>query len=127
MESLVEKPVQVSDATKLQVLVDYVASEVIEYISDCETYTSVMKTLKYIYVKQKSDLFSRHLLPTRKQNQSVSLEKYLQAFKILAKYCKFETVTAIEYRDESIRDSFTNGLQLNYIKQRFFEVKELDL
>ena len=47
-----ENPVQVSDATKLQVLVNYVASEVFEYISDCETYTSAIKTLKDIYVKQ---------------------------------------------------------------------------
>ena len=33
----------------------------------------------------------------------------------------------IEYRDESIRHSFINGLQSNYIRQRLFEVKELDL
>ena len=78
---IAENPVQVSDATKFLVLVNYVASEVFEYISP----------------------------------------------KILAKDCRFDTVTNIEYRDEIIRDSFINGLQSNYIRQKLFEMKELDL
>ena len=86
-----------------------------------------MMTSQDIYVKKKSYIFSRHLLQTRKQNQGESLDQYLQVLRILAKYCKLEAVTAIEYRDDTIRDSFINGLQSNYIRQRFFGVRELDL
>ena len=92
MESLVEKfehflatlqtdtaanPAQVTDATKHQVLVIYFTFEVFEYISHCEIYTSAIKTLKDIYVKQKSDIFSRHLLQARKENQGESLDQHL--------------------------------------------------
>ena len=120
-------PVQVPDASKLRVLINYIASDVFEYISDCETYSDAIATLKDIYVKQKSDIFSRHLLQTRKQKQGETLDQYLQALKILVKDCKFEAVTASKYKDESIRDSFINGLQSNYIRQRLFELKDLDL
>ena len=51
----------------------------------------------------------------------------LDALKILAKDCKFEAVTATEYRDQSIRDSFINGISSNAIRQRLLENSQLDL
>ena len=117
----------VPEDTKLQVLINYVAPNVFELISECETYTDAVDILKEIYEKKKSDVFSRHLLQTRKQQPGETLDQYLQALKILAKDCKFEAVTANKYKDESVRDAFINGLQSNYIRQRLFELKDLDL
>ena len=116
----------VPEDTKLQVLINYVAPNVFKLISECETYTDAVDTLKEIYEKKKNDVFSCHLLQTRKQQPGETLDQYLQALKILAKDCKFEAVTANKYKDESVRDAFINGLQPNYIRQRLFELKDLD-
>ena len=40
---------------------------------------------------------------------------------ILAKVCSFEDVTVIEYKKESILQSFISGLEDPYIKQRILE------
>ena len=120
-------PVPINDATKLSILINHVAPSIYEFVSECTTYADAVKTLKEIYVKPKSEVFSRHLLQTRKQQAGESLDQYLHALKILAKDCTFTAVTATQYKDESIRDSFVNGIQSNYIRQRLFELKELDL
>ena len=41
----------------------------------------------------------------------------------LAKDCEFEDVTAVQYRDDMIRDSFINGLCSSEIRQRLLEHK----
>ena len=116
-----------TDAMKLSVLTNYVAPNVFEYISDCSTYAAAVTTLEEIYEKPKSEIFSRHLLQTRKQNPGESLDQFLHALKILAKDCKFSAVSAADYKAESIRDSFINGLSSGYIRQRLFELKDLNL
>jgi len=45
----------------------------------------------------------------------------------LAKDCDFKAVTAEEYRDNSIRDTFISGIASSTIHQRLLEKKELDL
>ena len=112
---------------KLAVLTNYIAPNVYEFISEVPSFEIAVKTLKDIYVKPKSEIFARHLLQTRKQETSETLDLYLQALKILAQDCNFTDVSANQYREESILDSFINGLHSNYIRQRLLEVRALDL
>ena len=76
-------------AVKLQILTNFVSPEVYEFISEQDDYPSAIDALEELYVKPKSDVFSRHLLQTRKQETGESLDQYLQALKILAKDCNF--------------------------------------
>jgi len=67
------------------------------------------------------------MLATRKQQMNESIDLYLAFLKILSKECAFKSLSAIEYRDEYIRDSFINGLLSNNIRQRLLENNTLKL
>lgn len=112
---------------KLSVLVNYVTPRVYEYIANCTTYEDAITLLKDLYIKPTNAVFSRHLLATRKQESSESLDQYLNVLKQLSKDCQYVSVTASLYREESIRDSFITGLQSAYIRQRLLENSTLTL
>ena len=98
-----------------------------QYIEDCATYDSAVSTLKSIYVKPSNEVYARHLLATRRQQQGESLDEYLHVLKKLSKDCDFKNVSAAQYRDEYVRDSFISGLVSATIRQRLLENKTLDL
>ena len=52
---------------------------------------------------------------------------YLQELKLLSKDCNFLQVSAIQHRDEAVRDAFISGLLSGSIRQRLLENKTLDL
>ena len=112
---------------KLSVLINYVSPNVFEIIAECEDYDAAIKTLKETYEKPVNEIFARHLLATYRQEPSQSLDDFLQKLKSLAKDCDFKAVTAIQHRDEQIRDAFISGLQSQMIRQRLLEMKSLDL
>ena len=112
---------------KLRVLVNYVSPDVYELIGEAETYEEAIDTLKALYVKTPNEILARHSLATRKQQTGESLDEYLQALKTLSKDCNFRQVTAVQYRDEAIRDAFISGLISSNIRQRLLENKTLDL
>lgn len=95
---------------------NFVSSDVFEYIEECTTYNEVVETFTKLYVKTPNTIFARHQLATRKQKAGESLDEYLEELKKLSKHCEFVTVTAETYRSEMIRDSFINGLSSNYIR-----------
>ena len=64
---------------------------------------------------------------SRKQKPGETIDQFLQSLRQLAKDCNFVAVTADCYKNESIRDSFINGLTSNAIRQRLLENVTLDL
>ena len=64
---------------------------------------------------------------TDAQDPGESIADFLLALKQLAKDCTFSAVTANEYREEMIRDSFINGLASPSIRQRILEDDNLTL
>ena len=86
-----------------------------------------MSTLEFLYVTPKNKVFARYLLATRKQQNGETLDEYLNKLKLLSKDCEFQAVTADVYQKEMIRDSFINGLQFPYIRQRLLENTTLNL
>ena len=112
---------------KLAVLSNFVSPSIFQHIEDCTDYETSIETLQTLFIKPKNEIFARHLLATRKQAPTETLDEYLQALKTLSKDCNFKNVTAAQYCKESIRDAFISGLQSSLIRQRLLENKTLDL
>ena len=108
-------------------LVNYVSHNVYEYIEDCKDYKSAICVLEQLFVKTPNEIFARHLLATRRQKSGETLTEFLQELRKLSKDCNLKNVTAEQYREELVRDSFINGLLSPLIRQRLLENKQLDL
>lgn len=93
----------------------------------CPTYESAVVALQAQYVKTPNEVFARHLLATRRQQEGESLDEFFRALKVLSKDCNFKSVNATQHCEESIRDSFISGLRSPSIRQRLLENKSLDL
>ena len=112
---------------KHRTLVNYVSHNVYEYIEGCEDYDSAIRILEQLFVKTPNEVFARHLLATRRQKPGESLTEFLQELHKLSKDCNLRNVTAEQYREELVRDSFINGLLSSLIRQRLLENRQLDL
>lgn len=112
---------------KFRTLVNCVSHNVFDYIEECTDYESAIDTLQKLYVKTPNEVFARHLLATRRQQPGESLDEYLQELRKLSKDCNLKAVTAEQYREELIRDSFINGISSPLIRQRLLENRTLDL
>ena len=112
---------------KFGVLTNFVSPMVFQYSEDCDDYTTAIAALEALFVKPKNEIYARHILATERQHSGETLDEYLQVLKTLSKDCNFKNATAVQYRDESIRDAFITGLLSNSIRQRLLENKTLDL
>ena len=119
--------IKVHRSQKLNILINYIGPSVYEYISECSDYDTAIETLEQLYVKPKNEVFARHILTTRRQGPSESLHEYLQVLKQLSSDCNYKAVTAVKYKEESIRDAFISGLKSHNIRLRLLENKTLDL
>lgn len=121
------KEKSIKDEDKLKLLVNFVSSSVYEYISEAKTYNDAIKSLENIYIKPTNEVFIRHLLATRKQQVSESIDQYIQALRLLSKDCNFKSVTAEQNKNDFIRESFISGLIQPTIRQRLLESNTLEL
>ena len=80
-----------------------------------------------LYIKPTNELYARHILATRCQQSAETLDEYRQVLKTLSKDCNYQNVSSIEYREESVRDTFISGLTSGLIRQRLLENNTLDL
>ena len=112
---------------KLSILTNYVSPMIYQYIEECTDYTAAIGVLQALFVKPTNEIYALHIIATRRQQSTETLDEYLQVLKTLSKGCNFKAATAAQYCDESIRDAFIAGLQSNLIRQRLLENKTLDL
>ena len=115
------------NVNKWGILINFVSPTVYEYIAECATYDTAIALLKELYVKPKNEVFARHSLATRRQQEGEGIDQYLQELVLLSKDCNFKSVSAVQNRDDCIRDAFINGLSSHSIRQRLLENKVLDL
>ena len=78
-------------------------------------------------VKTPNEIFARHLLATRRQQSGESLDEFLLELRKLRKDCNLKAVSAEQYKEELVRDSFISGLSSPLIRQRLLENKTLTL
>ena len=83
--------------------------------------------MKQTFVRTKNNVYARHLLVSRRQGSEESIAENLQSLKNLAKDCSFTNVTAQQFKEQLVRDSFINGLSSAFIRQRLLENDELSL
>ena len=81
---------------KLVTLTNYISPEVYVHIQDAGNYNSAIDTLKALYVKQKNEIYNRHVLASRRQREGESLDQYIQEFTKLSKECIFENITDVQ-------------------------------
>ena len=112
---------------KFRTLINYVSHNIYEYIEDCKDYDSAIEALQQLFLKTPNEIFARHLLATRQQKSGETLTELLQELKRLSKDCNFKRVSAEQYSEEMVRDSFINGLSSPIIRQRLLENSELNL
>ena len=110
---------------KFRTLVNYVSHDVYDYIEDCADYNAAIETLTHLYIKTPNEIFARHLLATRRQKPGETLTEFLQELRKLSKDCNLKNVTAEQYREELIHDSFINGIASPLIRQRLLENTQL--
>ena len=85
---------QPNDVQKLAALTNHLSHTVYPYMSSCTTYTTAMAALTEKYVKPKNEIYSRHCLLSRQQQEGESVDEYMHAFDVLSKECTFEDVAA---------------------------------
>ena len=78
-------------------------------------------------MKQPSDIFARYLLKSAKQESNQTLADFKCSLVKLSKDCIFKDVSATQYRDDLIRDSFISGIYSPDVRQRLLEHKTLTL
>ena len=115
------------EVDKKKLLENYVSSSVFQYISECATFEDSIKVLQNIYVKPKSEIFSRHMITLCRQENGQTVDSFLLKLRNMAKDCDFRAVTAEEHRDIFIRDAFITGLASNNIRLRLLEKSTLSL
>ena len=116
--------VPATDAVKLQALLNNVSHELFAMISDADTYEDAIGVLKAAYVRPVNEVYVRHCLATRRQQQGESVDEYLQALNVLSNECTFTEVSAAEYKQEYIRDAFIRGISSREIQSRLLEKAE---
>ena len=72
-------------------------------------------------------IFARYLLKTCVQQTGQSLDDYFQKLKSPSMNCNFVAVSAIQHKEEAVRDAFVSGIALPEIRQRILENPQLDL
>ena len=116
-----------ADQDKLAALISCATSQVYELFDHCSTFTEAVETLDKLYVKRPHDIFARHLLRSARQKPNQSLAEFRSCLVKLAKDCEFTDVTASQYRDEMVRDTFINGILSSEIRQRLLENEKLTM
>ncbi|XP_047137598.1 uncharacterized protein LOC124814090 [Hydra vulgaris] len=112
---------------KFRSIINFVSSNVYDYIEECDSYESIIETQENLYIKTPNKIFARRQLLIRHKTSSESLEDSLQELRKLSKNCNYKDVSAEQYREEQIRDAFISGINSNYIRQRLLENSTLNL
>lgn len=112
---------------KLNTLINYISPEIYEIIAECPDYPSAISKLESVFVKPQNEVFARHLLITRRQDNDETIDQYLQSLTRMARECEFKAVTLEKCRDDYVRDAFINGLRSAYIRRRLLENNVTDL
>jgi len=115
------------EVNRKRIIISCLSPSVYPCVEDAADYEDVVRILKSLYVKQKNNVYARHLLVSRQQLQGETLSWYLQVLKTPAKDCTFYEITAATNRDELTRDAFINGLSSASIRQRLHERAEITL
>ncbi|XP_039283240.1 uncharacterized protein LOC120351134 [Nilaparvata lugens] len=116
-----------TEDTKLDILVTLLSAENYKLIIDCTTFEESISILEGIFIKKKSEIFTRYLLSIRKQKQGESIDNFFLKLKELSLECNFTAISATENREEHIKEALIAGLYSSEIRQRILESPDMSL
>ena len=70
--------------------------------------------MEKVYSKKVNRVYAGWKLSQERQREGESMDNFVNRLMILAKDCSFEDVTAMEYKKESVLQSFIAGLEDHY-------------
>ena len=111
----------------MTLLINHIDSAVYEVISESRSFEEAINELQKVYIMAPNSIFARYLLKTCRQQTGQSLDNYFQKLKSLSMDCNFAAVSAIQHKEEAVRDAFISELALPEIRQRILENPHLDL
>ncbi|KAL7630179.1 UNVERIFIED_CONTAM: hypothetical protein RMT77_019682 [Armadillidium vulgare] len=122
-----KETIEASENAYLGILANSLSCENFEIIVDCTTFDEALNTLKDAFIKPANEVVARHHLSTGNQTSSENIDEYLRALYKLRVDCNFRSVSAEEYKNEYIRDTFITSLNSQQIRTRLLENNSLDL
>ena len=111
---------------KLGLLMNYLTHKMYAFVTDTRSYDEARQALNNVYHKPKNIIFARHLLITRTQKETETINEYVHTLNQLARDCQFQDVRANDYKDDLSMDAFINGIGFSTIQQRLLEKSNLD-
>uniref|UniRef100_UPI00358EF48E uncharacterized protein n=1 Tax=Myxine glutinosa TaxID=7769 RepID=UPI00358EF48E len=111
--------------TKLSVLQTKVDHHVYRSIARCTTYDAAVEELKRLYIKKRSVVYNRHLLPTRRQQPTESIDRFAQELRHLLADSTQEVQTHEQVQDDLVRDAFVSGISSTNLRLRLLETADL--
>ena len=110
----------------MTLLINHIDSAAYEVISEFRSFEEAINELQKVYAMVSNSIFARYLLQTCLQQSGQSLDEYFQKLKTLSMACNFAAVSAIQHKEEAVRDAFISGLALPDIHQQILENPHLD-
>ena len=112
-----------TDKDRLDVVINFIDTNVYSYITECTTYVNALNKLERAHAKPVDEIYARNRLNTTRKNENESLEDFLQRLKILSNDCNFLNVRASQCKEAAIKDAFITGFGSPNIRQRLIEDK----
>ena len=100
---------EANNEEKFNILTNRLGLNAYEYVDSANTYTEAIEKLEKVYSKKVNRIYARWKLSQEKQREGESMDNFVNRLMILAKDCSFEDVTAMEYKKESVLQSFISG------------------
>ena len=107
------------------VLTAHLSALVYKFINEKTTYENAITALLNLFVKLKNKIYARDMLATAKQDTGKSVDEFILRINKICQNCDFTAISAQEYKNDTKRDSFVNGLSSNFIRQRLLENRSL--
>uniref|UniRef100_UPI003590175D uncharacterized protein isoform X2 n=1 Tax=Myxine glutinosa TaxID=7769 RepID=UPI003590175D len=110
---------------KLATLHSKVDDKVYNSIAQCATYDLPIAELKRLYIKEKSPVYARHLLLTRRQQPNEPMDHYAQELRQLLLDSTREPRTHEQAQDDLLLDAYVAGVSSQDLRLKLLEKTDL--
>ena len=108
----VQKYDDLSNDDKLSLLINHVDSIAYKVILKLRSFEKAINELQKVYAMVLNPILVQYLLKTCQQKTGQSFDDYFQKLKSLSMDCNFAAVSAIQHKQEAMRDAVITGLAL---------------
>uniref|UniRef100_UPI00358FBBA2 uncharacterized protein isoform X1 n=1 Tax=Myxine glutinosa TaxID=7769 RepID=UPI00358FBBA2 len=112
-------------AAKLATLHSKIDYRVYNSIAQCATYDLSIAELKRLYIKEKSPVYARYLLQTRRQQPNEAMDHYAQELRQLLLDSTREPRTPAQSQDDLLLDAFIAGVSSQELRLKLLEKTDL--